>query len=268
MGHIRLGRLPRTYRWKQVIALLEDQDSTFQELAGSTLHAVETGLRNAGKDEGLVTTFWLLTQLTDSATKGDFTQNLNRIGLNIPCDPSLFDITSAFSNYIDSHVTIARRRSDISQLASSAAIECLTNLCASESASLFDSSADDVQKSFKKLGTRANFSKLGHEFFSRFTYRYATYLISRELSNHVGVDGRFKVIDNHKNFNNALNLHCRQATRIVDDFAGGWYSKNVYQEKLTIDNAAKFIHVALKKLRSEFKRGGDIGKDELPDTVQ
>ena len=145
---------------------------------------------------------------------------------DIPQNPSLFDITSEFSSFINQYTTSTRKRTDIAQIASSAAIECLTDVCAKETGDLFETPFTNVRESLKRLSTKTNFSKLGHEFFSRFTFRYVSYLLSRELSNHVGADNRFKTLENRRNFNNALNLHCRQATRIIDEFAGGWYSKN------------------------------------------
>jgi hypothetical protein len=258
MGHLRLGRLPKSKQWLEVIKMLEDSASAPEDIAARTFYALETGLADMGKDEGLVTTFWLLTRLTDAATKEDFAVRLKQSGLDVPADPSLFDIASALNQYINDHTSRAGRRSDIAEMAASAAVECLTSMCSADLGSLFDTTPSDVRKSIARLSTKTNFSKLGHEFFSRFVNRYAGYLLSRELSNHVGPNKRFQDIKSYSDFNEALNLHCRQSTRIIDEFAGGWYSKKVYEDQLTMDNAAGFVQVALKKLRSEFRRGSGI----------
>jgi len=268
MGHIALGNLPRTRRWKQVVELLQDEEATLADLANKSLYAIETGLKNIANDEGLIQTFWTLLRLGDAASEGDFSEQLNKLGLDVPQNPSCFDITSAFYDYIDNLSSKNKKRTDVAEMAASSAVECITAFCTSETRNLFDLEPDEVKKSIGKFSTKTNFSKLSHEFFSRFTYRYLGYLLSRELSNHVGPHNRFKNINNHSEFNDALKLHCRQATRIIDDFSGGWYSKKKYEGTLTQDNTARFIYVAVKKLRSELRRGGEIGQERISYSLQ
>jgi len=62
MGHIRLGELPRTRKWEQVVELIKlDGDAT--QVAAAALDAAETGFKQAAEDEGLGRATWLLTQL-------------------------------------------------------------------------------------------------------------------------------------------------------------------------------------------------------------
>ena len=50
----------------------------------------------------------------------------------------------------------------------------------------------------------------------------------------------------------ALDQHCREASRIIKEFSGGWYGKTLYEKKgISQDDARKFAHVAFKKLRAE-----------------
>ena len=109
---------------------------------------------------------------------------------------------------------------------------------------------------FRSFSTTKQFSTLAKEFFSCLSKKYLTYFLSRELSNYVSGDGRFKSINEHAEFNEALDLHCRQATRIIEEFSGGWFSKTHFEEGITPDKAAGFVHVALKKLRAELAKGG------------
>jgi len=61
--------------------------------------------------------------------------------------------------------------------------------------------------------------------------------LSRELSNYVGGDRRFANAGDLAEFNAALDLHCRQASRIVEEFAGGWFSKTNWERGITPDDA-------------------------------
>ena len=74
--------------------------------------------------------------------------------------------------------------------------------------------------------------------------------------NYVSGDGRFANIVQHAEFNAALDLHCRQAARIVEEFSGGWFSKANFQGGITPRKAAGFVHVAIKKITAELKRAG------------
>jgi hypothetical protein len=58
----------------------------------------------------------------------------------------------------------------------------------------------------------------------------------------------------HSAFNAALELHCREASRIVESFAGGWFSKANYQGEITLAKARDFSFVALGKISAELRR--------------
>jgi hypothetical protein len=62
MGHIRLGTLPRTRKWIQVLDLIGGGAGT-PDVAAATMDASQRGLISAAKDPGLVYTVWLLTQV-------------------------------------------------------------------------------------------------------------------------------------------------------------------------------------------------------------
>jgi len=65
MGHIRLGRLPRTRKWQAVVALLGG-DAPLADIAAASAAAAQSGLRFAHADPALAHSFWLLT--TDSVS--------------------------------------------------------------------------------------------------------------------------------------------------------------------------------------------------------
>ena len=62
MGHIRLGLLPRTLKWQQVVALLAEA-APVDRIAAASADAAEAGLRRASDDPALAHSFWLLTQI-------------------------------------------------------------------------------------------------------------------------------------------------------------------------------------------------------------
>jgi hypothetical protein len=255
MGHIRLGNLPRSKKWGQVVDLIGG-GATTAEIAAATMDAAQRGFTQAAKDPGLVYSFWLLTQIPLAARGEHFPVGLREIGLQVSDSPSLPEIIGAFTEAVDSHLRERCIRSDLGEMAQMAASESLTALGTERTNSLFETTADDVQQAFRKFSTTNQFGVLARDFFSRLSNRYLNYFLSRELSNHVGGDGRFTNIDDHTEFNRALRLHCQQAARIVETFAGGWLSKTSYFEgEITPEKASGFVHVALKKLRAELAAG-------------
>jgi hypothetical protein len=254
MGHVRLGNLPKTRNWIQVIDLLE-QGAATDQIASATLSAAEKGFLRASYDAGFRHTIWLLTQITLAAREKNFGQQLKKLGLNVSNKPGIFEIVGAFSKHLDNYLNQRKARSDISEMAQFAAVESLSENTMRRSKTLFETSSDDVQRAIKEMSTKANFARFAKDFFSRFTYRYLSYFISRESSKHVGPGGPIDTIEAHTQFRDALETHCRQSAVIVEDFAGGWYSKTNYESGITPEKAAGFGHVALKKLASELRRG-------------
>jgi hypothetical protein len=123
---------------------------------------------------------------------------------------------------------------------------------------LFGPRPEEVQRAFGQFSSGSRFSGLAREFFSRLTQRCLDYYLSRELSNHIGQGARFGDDRARSEFDNALDRHCREASRIVESFAGGWYGKNVYQgDGLTLDSIRRFAPVAFRKVRAELRKRRD-----------
>ena len=251
MGHVRLGVLPKTLKWQDVVDLLGGEGDV-DAIAAATSEAAETALKHASDDPALVNAIWLLCQIPLAARSDDFVGKLRELGLNIGDNPSLLEVVSAYSDAVDARVRQdAVTRTDLGELAQLSGVEVLTSTVGQRLPSLFGTSADDVRAELAKLATTKQFSLLARDFFGRLTERYLSYFLSREIPNHVGGDRRLKAVDEHTEFNKALELHCRQASRIVEEFAGGWFSKTNFEGGITPENARGFAYIAFKKIRAE-----------------
>jgi len=258
MGHIRLGNLPKTRKWNDVVSLIA-RGADVERIAAASANAAEHGLEHASHDEGLAHAFWLLTQIPQAARQSNFSERLWELGFtDLPSRPTVFEIVTAFTRAVDGHVRDRGTHTDLGEMAQHAAAETLASLAGRELPSLFGPTASDVKQAFAKLGTSDQFSIVARDFFSRLASRSLGYFLSRELPKHVGANKRFSTIGDHIKFNAALDLHCREASRIIKEFAGGWYSKTLWQEKqISRDQARKFAHVAFRKLRAELRKRRD-----------
>ena len=94
------------------------------------------------------------------------------------------------------------------------------------------------------------------EFGSRLIYKYLDYFLSRALPDHVGEGRRFATLSQKSGFSTALDVHCREASRIVEEFSGGWFSKTNWEKGgISREEAAGFAYVAMKKIREELEQG-------------
>jgi hypothetical protein len=254
MGHVRLGRLPTSREWQQVVALLK-QSAPVDAVAAGASAAAERDLEAAASDPGFTRACWLLAQIPLAARSPDFAEGLKALGLDVGHAPELLEIAGALSNALDFYVEAARQRTDFGEMAQLAAAESLHAVAGNYLPSLFSSSSDDVKRAIGRLASGKSFGELAHDFFSRLTRRHLDYFLSRELANHIGKDGRFKTIADRADFDTAMELHCRESARIVREFAGGWFGKSAYQRgAITEVEAGRFAAYALKKIRAELRK--------------
>jgi len=125
MGHVRLGSLPKTRKWQQVIDLLGG-DADVGEIAAASSDAAENSLaRRAANDPAFLHSFWLLTQIPLAVRTENFEAELRQLGLNVGNAPSLMEVLSAFGEAVDRHAreTGAGQRTDFGEMARMAATE-------------------------------------------------------------------------------------------------------------------------------------------------
>lgn len=253
MGHKFFPTLTITKAWEDVIGLL-DTTSELADLAQACADATDTGLEKSINDPLFNYTFWLLTQLPSAAYQSNFSQALQRIKIETSQSPSLYEIIGAFSKRVNEYAREIGVRSDVGEMALSAALEALTRGVREKSTSLFSTTSIDVQSALRSFSQAENFGYLGHEFFSRFTYRYTNYHLQRILFSHVGHDKHISDIHDHAEFDQAFKRHCHEAAFIVRKFSGYWYAKHQYPNGIELKDLNSFTPVALKKIRSELKR--------------
>jgi hypothetical protein len=103
------------------------------------------------------------------------------------------------------------------------------------------------------FATVRQFAVLTRDFFARLTRRHINYYLSRELSKHVGPGRRFASVREHRSFEEALDRHCREATRVIKEYSGEWLSKQNFEGGIDPYKAGRFVSYASKKIRDELR---------------
>ena len=75
------------------------------------------------------------------------------------------------------------------------------------------------------------------------------------MANHTGTDRRFASDAERIAFERALKQHTIETSRIIEEFAGGWYGKTVWQKnRLDQQEIDRFTRYSFKKMRDELGR--------------
>jgi hypothetical protein len=227
-----------------------------KQIAIATILAAEAGLKKAASDRGVVESVWLLIRLPHAARGRDFSESLRECDVSVRGEVGLMELVGAVSDALDTRMPNNRGRSDLSEMAQAAVAETIVRVLGPKAASMFGSSPREVQSELARLGTVKQFGLFARAFFARFAFKCLDYFLSRTLSDHIGEGKRFTCLRQQGEFQEALELHCREAAVIVEKFSGQWVAKTRYESgDVTREDAVRFVGGAVKKLLDELKTG-------------
>ncbi len=246
-----------TRRWQAVVDAITS-GAPVETVAALSAQAAAAAFDQAKKDPHFLHILRVFAELPLAARTADYLDDLRALGLALDSAPSFLELTSALAEGLDRRGEGKHKRSDVGELAKRALLASLTSVVAPGLPGLFGDDPYDLQRELGRHAGGARFGRLGREFFARFTEGVLGYYLSRELAEHQGAGRRFAGEAERSSFEDALSLHCWEASRIVEDYAGGWFGKHVYQgDGLTPDIIARFGSYSLTKIRSELRRRED-----------
>jgi hypothetical protein len=262
MGHTRLGTVPKTQKWREIVGYFTGSNQAGDvsslspnvgAIAARTLDATEEGLNRATGDPGVRYAFYLMTQVALASRTSDWEDTLHKHGIQLTTGSTVFDLTAQLQDAVDRYVNRnLSGATDLSEIAQQSAGEAIARLTGTRTTSLFASSTG-VRDAVRPLSTKKGFGQLGQLFFGSFIARFLNFYLSRVTAAAIG-GPRLRDLGDVAEFNRSLRAHCDQSARIVRDFCGGWYSKTEYQKGINLENTSRFLAVAFKKLRSELRQ--------------
>jgi hypothetical protein len=259
MGHTRLGKLPRTRKWREVIDLIAAGADAVQ-VAEATLKVAEKAFsyKSVSEDDGFNEAVWLVTQLGLCAKTADPLQHLRDHGVDIGLSPTLPELMASMSESMDDAVDRGGVRSDLAELSHRALVHAVgTTLGPKLDGQLFGMSPEVFSGALADLRKPREFAQLSRSFFSRLTRECMDYYLSQTLNTHVGDGQRFASTNEKAQFDEALATHCREASKIVEQYSGDWFSKHRFQEDGSIsrDSVRGFASWAMRKMTDELRAG-------------
>lgn len=221
MGHTRLGKIPRTRSWNEVVERVAGtglasgvtlRRADMATIAGKTLEAARKALDKAVDDSGVRYTFYLLTQVALASRTRDWEAELGRHDIRLAGESSLFDLITEVQAAIDRYVGRSpSAATDLREIAQQSAGEAILSLAGTQTASLFGGGSV-VHHAMRSLSTKRGFGKLGQRFYGRFLGRFLSFYLSRVTAAELGRQ-RLLHLGDVAQFNEALRSVCDQSAR-------------------------------------------------------
>ena len=257
MGHIRLGRLPKTKKWNAVFAALESSSTDATDLAAATAQAAEKQFAALAGDPTINYCFWTLVRIATSARTGDFADELQRLGFRGTSFSSGLAFVHQLSQAVERQSRLRGEAGVFSRMAQLGLREVVSSNIVEQSRSLFGTETADIQAAWRALSAEARFGQVARQFFADLMSRSIRYIADKELSNYVGPDASFTSPDVVLEFHESVDRYCFESAKVVEDFASGWFSKHRWQTNNNISeaDAAGFTAYALQKIAMELREG-------------
>lgn len=249
MGHIRLGELPKSRRWSRVVGLLADDAADPADVAAAIVAAAARAYRDSGDDPGLIESLRVLAQLADAARHEDFVARLRAMGIAVDERWDAIGLISAVLEHAERRFGPSAQRTIFTEFALASLQEALTRTVASQTGSLFLSGMADAQLACREFSSDRGFARLAHLFFARLLARSLRYFIDHAAANQLGGDGRLASEADLRDFHAAVDRYASEAARIVEDFAGAWYSKRRWLGD--VERTEGLAFVAMRKMADE-----------------
>lgn len=256
MGHLRLGRLPKTLQWQGVIGLMTQSPDDVTSIARATSVAADARLRTLARDPVLASSFWLLTRLTAASRESDFIGALSQIGLAEPSAESALGFVSQVTEHVRTDVMEHPESGPFGEIASLAFRRALLETVAQHSRSMFGTSVEDLQHALRSHSTAGQFGDLAQRFFGDYLARTLKFFVEKELSNTVRADAQLATIEDSTRFSEELDIFARQSAHIMEEFASDWFSKHNWEARgaISSEEAEAFVAIAIRKLRTELRQ--------------
>ncbi len=254
MGHERVGALPKSKRWRDVVEAIsacEQGDiKDVADVAERTLQNVRLRFLRIHKDRGVQAAFAYLVALAAGHLPDE--RGLSSPKTNLNEDPSPVRIAKQLGEWVREQSGLK----EYAEVASRAGADTIAEWTREQTRQgrLFDkvTSAKDIWAS---SANAKGFCQIARSFFAHFTERYLRYFLEREASVQI------TSLTARENFNCRLHEHIQdvshhafETSKITQSFAAGWFNNHALTSRPTDQEVEGFLSVAFGKLQEELQR--------------
>jgi len=259
MGHERVGFLPKSKKWTDLVSQMGSVYSggiTAASIANQTLENVRQRYETLFKDDTVKSIFAFLVTFASACRDSDPRLSLQHSNINIPENPTLLSIVKALRTSIpDSQIA-----SEYGQLALAAAADAIGHWqkdYANKNLSLFQPSSN-FSETWRDLGSGSGFCELSRLYFGKLTERYLNYFLDRAASATLkNIAQREQFQSDIKAHVDSISRHAFETAKITQSFAAGWFNKNTGDGLPDAQQIEGFLSIAFGKIRDELRREGE-----------
>jgi len=260
MGHLRIGTLPRTRKWREVvdsIGAASGLNSDFiTALAEKTLDASSQTLRNLPLDSVVQKCFLFLTALSVAGQAQNVKVAATNLGIEFDGDPTKLQLSRALRTWLEDldTKTFNPELANLARQATTDTISTWINKNLTNPQLTLFAQSEDPFMPWRKSSNAAGFCELSRIYFSNFTTRYLNYFLSRTAS------AQFQTLTERENFSKAIQQkvdliaqHALETSKLVQHFSAGWFTKHANNNLPSEQEVEGFLRHSFEKIREELR---------------
>ena len=222
MGHERVGALPRTKRWQDVVDDIADAASINGDVSGlanAILENVRSRLLAIQGDAGFVASFQFLLGLSLSASPGVDRASLGDLAIDLEANPSPLKLASALGQYVADN----KQSAEYAEIARKAAVDAISIWTEQQTRQLsFTGEHEQASEVWRKASDGSGFCEVARLFFGKFVERYLNYFLGREASSRVSsTEARDRLATRLQEHVDGVSHHAFETARITQSFSAG-----------------------------------------------
>ena len=259
MGHERVGALPHSKRWRDIVAQLESSPVSqpmVAELATATLQNVRAQFRKIHTDDGVIAAFQFLLALAKTGSSHGVPEGSFAPTINFAESSSTLKLVAELRSWVNAQ-NGSREYADIASKASADAI-ALWSAQQRIEPTLFASDLDS-REIWQRADNGAGFCEVSRLFFSKFTERYLNYFLEREASGSMpNIVERDQLASSLREHIDDVSKFAFETSRITQSFAAGWFNNHAREGIPSKGESENFLSVAFGKMREELIREASV----------
>lgn len=252
MGHERLGLLPKTRKWRDIveqIAAWSKEPGDISLIIKNTLSNINYKFKSIYKEKAVVDSFKFLVLFSLANKSEKPKEKLASYGFETE-KLTIVDLAKALvSKKLPEGASL--EYASIAQKSVIEAISIWFNKNKEKTLSLFEEFNKESEV-WRKTGTGAGFCEISRLFFSKFTEHYLNYFLEREasaVSSDIATRDEFaKKIEEEIE---KISLYAFETSKITQSFAAGWFNKNIKNELPNEKIIEDFLALAFNKINEE-----------------
>lgn len=253
MGHRRVGVLPKTQRWRDLVDQLgtfSGDEEELDRIVATTLAGVRNRFLDVASSPSVFESFKYLVAFAVSSRASEPGVFMAEAGFAVPASDTPLGLARSLAQFLEG-MDDSPEYASIARTAACDALSRWHRINAPETPSLFGEDSETFQ-GWRKLSSGAGFCELSRLYFAGLTDRYLRYFLDREASRSMATLFERDRFDKQLAARvDDVSRHAFETAKITQSFAAAWFNRHARTGVPTDQQIKKFLSLAFGKMRSE-----------------